>query len=741
MSALEQAKQLYGEALECHNGGRADLAETKFLEALALLGAAPQRVLILAHLSGLMIEHSRFDEARKYCEIVIQAGAANELTWMHLGLCHLGRSDHEQALECLGKALTINPEFADAHLNRGNVLADLKRFDLALASYDKAAALNPDFVDAHYNRAGLLQQDPARLNEALASYDKAIALDPAFAKAHNNRGLTLEKFGRYEEALACYDRAIALAPALVEAHNNRGLVLQTLDRFDEALATFETAVALKPDFVETLDNRGNLLLFLNRYTAAAASYEAALMIEPATGHPCKSMLVYAKMQSADWSAHRENADGLVADVRAGIGNVHPFSFLGTSDSAPDQLRCAQNWARRNHPSSAPSEWNGQRHRHDRIRIAYLSADFREHAVSYLLAGLFERHDRSVFEPVAISFGADSASAMRARLSVAFERFIDVRKQSDFQVANLMRELEIDIAVDLMGFTASARTKIFAMRAAPIQVNYLGFPGTMGAEYIDYILADRFVIPEDRRQHYAEKVVYLPDVFQANDSGRRITRRAPARADAGLPETGFIFCAFNNTYKITPRLFDIWMRLLGKVEGSVLLLLGMNDAARRNLQRHAQERGVEPGRLVFVPHIAYADHLARYQIADLFLDTLPFNAGTTASDALWGGLPLVTCSGDAFAARMAGSVLHAIGLPELITRSLEEYEALALKLATDAKLLAAIRAKLARNRETYPVFDTDRFRRHIEAAYVTMWERYQRGEPPESFAVEAIAQPK
>jgi predicted O-linked N-acetylglucosamine transferase (SPINDLY family) len=388
-------------------------------------------------------------------------------------------------------------------------------------------------------------------------------------------------------------------------------------------------------------------------------------------------------------------------------------------------------------ASPASLWNGERYQHDRIRLAYLSADFHEHATAYLMAELFEAHDRARFETTAISFGPDSNDGMRARLSAAFGRFIDVRNRGDREVAALLRKLEIDIAVDLKGFTAGARAGILSHRAAPVQVNYLGYPGTMGADFIDYILADRFVIPEEHYACYTEKVVYLPDTYQVNDSKRVIAERTPTRAEVELPDTDFVFCCFNNNYKITPEIFDCWMRLLNEVQGSVLWLLADNATASRNLRREAEARGVAPERLVFAPRVKLEDHLARQRLADLFLDTLPFTAHTTGSDALWAGLPLLTCHGTTFPGRVAASLLNAVGLRELIAYSLEEYEALALKLATSPAMLNDIRARLAQNRHTHSLFNTDRFRRHIEAAYTTMWERYQRGEPPESFAVEPI----
>jgi protein O-GlcNAc transferase len=370
-------------------------------------------------------------------------------------------------------------------------------------------------------------------------------------------------------------------------------------------------------------------------------------------------------------------------------------------------------------------------------LAYVSADFRDHPVSSLAAGLFETHDRSRFEVLGLSFGADDPGEMRSRMKAAFDRFIDIQDRSDHDAASLLRELEVDVAVDLMGLTANSRPGVFAKRPSPVQVNYLGYAGTIGADYIDYVIADRIVVPPDQHGNFSERVVYLPDSFQANDATRRISERTPSRAQAGLPEHCFVFCCFNNAFKITPDLFDVWMRLLGAIEGSVLWL-SAGGSARDNLRREAQRRGVSSDRLLFAPKTRrMEDHLARYRLADMFIDTLHFNAHTTASDALWAGLPVLTCAGATYASRVAGSLLHAVGLPELIAHSLDDYEALALRLAGDPALLGSFRQRLSRNRETFPLFDTGRFTRHLEAAYTTMWERQQRDQPPESFAVAPI----
>jgi protein O-GlcNAc transferase len=372
-----------------------------------------------------------------------------------------------------------------------------------------------------------------------------------------------------------------------------------------------------------------------------------------------------------------------------------------------------------------------------VRIAYLSADFHRHATAYLMAELFERHDRSRFEIIGVSFGVDDKSEMRKRLVAAFDQFYDVRRKSDEEVAKLLHDRQVDIAIDLKGYTTDSRPGFLAYRPTPIQASYLGFPGTMGAEFIDYIIADETVVPFEHQPFYAEKIVHLPDCYQVNDTKRKIAERMPTRQEVELPEEGCVFCCFNNNWKITPEVFGVWMRLLHAVEGSVLWLLGDNESAERNLRKEAQARGIDPARLVFAGRLPLEDHLARHRLADLFLDTLPYNAHTTASDALWVGLPVVTRLGESFAGRVAASLLNAIGLPELVTHSIEDYEALALRLAKDPSLLEGYRNRLATNRLTHPLFDTDRFRRHIEAAYLQMWEIWQRGEQPRSFAVEAL----
>jgi predicted O-linked N-acetylglucosamine transferase (SPINDLY family) len=604
-----------------------------------------------------------------------------------------GRAD--EALALIAAALDAKPDYPEAHYNRGNILAELRRYD-----------------------------------EALASYDRVLALQPAAAEAHHNRGNALFKLRRHEEALGAFERVLTIEPAHIAALNSYGTVLKELRRFNEAMASYDRALALRPDHADTLYNRGNLLKEVKRFDESLASYAKAHTLR--RDHPDRFGIIDPALAMCDWAQSDALADALCADLATGRSSVTPFTLVGYCGDPALHLQCAKNFIADRIPVRPAPLRDATRYRHERIRIAYLSADFRSHATAFLMAELFERHDRGRFEVLGISFGPDDNSDIRRRLVKSFDAFHDVRAKSDRDIARLLRDAEVDIAIDLKGFTQDCRVEILAHRPAPIQVGYLGYPGTIGADFLDYVIADPTVLPLDHQPFYTEKIVQLPNCYQVNDSTRVIGQKTPTRADAGLPDEGFVFCCFNNNYKIRRPLFDIWMRLLDAVPASVLWLLRDNDGAERNLRTEATARGIDPARLVFAGRTSLENHLARHRLADLFLDTLPYNAHTTASDALWTGLPVVTCQGTSFAGRVAASLLNAIGLPELVTGNLADYEILARRLATDPAALKEVRTKLAVNRTTQPLFDTDRFRRNIEAAYLRMWETFQRGEPAQAF---------
>ena len=580
---------------------------------------------------------------------------------------------------------------------------------------------------------GVIALQTRRAERGIELIRKAIGLNEKVAAAHNNLGKALLDLGRPGEALASFDQATALDPGFAEAHVNRGNALVKLRRLEDALVGYQQAVALRPDHAEAHRNCGNIFSKLRRYDEAFAAYDKVLALKPnlpgAEGHR-----LYARMHLCDWSRWEAESAHLIESVRNGHANTQPFIFLAIPSSSEDQLQCARLWAANNYPAHEKPVWQGERYHHDRIRVAYLSADFRQHALSFLMAGMFECHDKSRFEVTAISFGVDDNSEIGRRVKASFERFVDARSYSDEQIADLIKALEIDIAVDLMGFTTDSRTGIFARRPAPVQAHYLGYPGTIGARYIDYLIADRVVVPDNQRGFYSEKLVLLPDSYLVNDRKRSIADRTFTRTELGLPLDGFVFCCFNNNHKITPRVFDGWMRILGQVEDSVLWLFQDNAKAADNLKKEALARGVNAERLIFAGRMPPSDHLARHRAADLFLDTLPYNAHTTAADALWAGLPVLTCLGETFVGRVAASLLNAVGLPELITTTLEDYEALAIRLATHPDQLAAITAKLEANRLTTPLFDTRRFTAHIEAAYTAMHARHRAGLAPDHIAI-------
>ena len=679
----------------------------------------------------LLHRAGRVDEARTLCQQALRLRPHQPQALTLLGIICAQTGDFERAVALFGEALLLDPRNAAAHNNQGHALRALRRPADALASYDKAIALQPQQAPTHDSRGNALF-DLHRYEDALAGYDRAIALNPAYAQAYFDRGRALAELARHEAAIASIDRAIALGYGGAGAWYVRGNALYALEQFEAALESYDTAIAREPGNARAHHNRGNALFMLERYESAIASYDRAIALDPGIRSSPGERL-HARMQSADWRDFAPEVARLTARIERNEVASNPFVVLAACGSPRLQRLAAQTWVRERHPPDSSLSALPARSRHDRIRVGYFSADFRNHPTSFLTAELFEIHDRSRFELTAFSFGPDTKDEMRRRVEQAFERFLDVRQKSEREIAQLARALEMDIAVDLGGFTRGSRPRIFALRAAPLQVSYLGYLGTMSAEYMDYLIADDLIIPEARRQYYSERIVYLPS-YQVNDSLRRIADKRFSRAELGLPPAGFVFCCCNSTYKITPTTFDGWMRILNGVPGSVLYLLGGSEPVAGNLRREAHARGVAPERLVFGTRLPAPEYLARYRTADLFLDTLPYNAGATASDALWAGLPVLTCAGEAFAGRVGASLLHAVGLPELITATQEQYEALAVELAGNAKLLAGIRTKLLNSLGTAPLFNTAATARHLEAAYATMYDRYHAGLAPEHIRI-------
>lgn len=643
----------------------------------------------------------------------------------------LDRDDFAAAERVARHALAADAAHGEAAYLLGSTLLFQDRFQEALAPLRDALRLAPARGVAH--RLGYCHLALGDYGAAERVLREEIRRYPDLVNAYNALGVALASQSRHEEALAVFLEAARRAPDSAEANANAASALGDLGRHAEALPYLRRAVAAGPRLPDAHYNLGVLLHQLKQYEEAAASLEEAVRLAPYAPYAL-GQLAWNELVMCRWDRSADAVERLRRALREQGVVCAPFVLTAASASPEEQRLCAEIYVKHRFPARDAPLWQGERYRHDKLRIAYLSNDFNEHATAYLAAGLFETHDRTGFEVIALSYGPDDGSPMRRRLSRAFDRFVDANSMSDAQAASALREMEVDVAIDLKGHTTGARLGILAHRPAPIQASYLGFPGTTGAPFIDYLLADRFVVPERDRPFYSESLVYLPDSYQVNDGKREIAQLAMTRADAGLPADGFVFCCFNNSFKITRPMFRIGMRLLAKVPGSVLWLLEDNPSAVRSLQAAAHAAGVDPGRLVFAPRIPHSEHLARQRLADLFLDTLPCNAHTTASDALWGGLPVLTCAGTTFAGRVAGSLLWAVGLPELVTDGLPAYEALALALARDPGRLAGLRDRLARNRLSAPLFDTDRLRRHIEAAYALMVERQLRGEQPRDFVV-------
>jgi protein O-GlcNAc transferase len=651
----------------------------------------------------------------------------------NLGAVLQQMNEREAAVAAYRRVISLHPEIAAAHNNLGTVLKDQGLFDAALTAFETAIGLKPDYAEAYHNRGTILQHQ-GHLEEALAAYRQAIGLRGDSADAINNAGIVLQELGRAGEAIDLYRGLIARAPAHADAWNNLGTALLADGRPDEARAAFVQALALRPDFPEAVYNLGNAWRELGNLDEAIAAYRNAVRLRP-DDTEAFSQLVYHRAQACEWSDYEADQKKLIEIVRAG-GRVPPFYLLATAATASDQLICAQRWIAPIRPSRNFVFEHKPRVARDRIRLGYLSGDFHQHATAHLMAELFERHDRGRFEVFAYSYGPDDGSPMRARLTRAFDRFVDIRGQSHCNAAGMIHADQIDILVDLKGYTRNARPAISAHRPAPVQVSYLGFPATMGADFIDYIIADPFVIPASQRPFFAERLVHLQGCYQVNDRKRERAGPDISRQHCGLPAEGFVFCSFNNSYKISPAFFDIWMRLLQAVPGSVLWLLAANALVKGNLRAEAEKRGVDPDRLIFAPLVLPAEHVGRHRHADLFLDTLPCNAHTTASDALWAGLPVLTLSGETFAGRVAGSLLTALGMAELITESREAYEQTALALAHDRPRLAALRERLARQRDQSPLFDLPRTTGHLEAAYSRMWQTWLSQKAPESFSIES-----
>jgi len=651
----------------------------------------------------------------------------------NLGVTHRELGQLNAAVKSYEKALNLKPDYTEAHFNLGNAYKELGQLEDAVMSYEKALSYKPDHANAHNNLGNALS-DLGQLDDALKSYQKAVAIQPNFADAHNNLGLVFMELGQLDAAVKCYEKALTFKPDYAEVQNNLGTALSDLGQLHDAVKSYQKALAVKPDYALAQINLGRIMLRLQRMDKALEFFERAIVLNPNLDYILGD-LINTKMHLCLWDDLESYLNELTNKVINGEKVLKPFPLLALIDNPEIQRKTAEIYFKDKYPQNHFLPKLEYYPKHKKIRIGYFSADFHNHATMHLMAELFECHDKCSFELIAFSFGADNRDKWRHRVVLCFDKFLDVSLKSDQEVLLLARKMKIDIAVDLKGYTQDCRTGIFAMSAAPIQVNYLGYPGTMAADYMDYLVADQTIIPKKNQKYYSEKIVYMPHSYQANTSLIDAPKTSFSRQEIGLPKTGFIFCCFNNNYKITPTTFTGWMRILKAVEDSVLWLFESSNISIKNLKKEAIKFGINENRLVFAKFLPNEEHLTRIQHADLFIDTLPYNAHTTTSDALRMGLPVLTCIGNSFASRVAASLLNAVNLPELITTNQEQYESLAIELATNPEKLKIIKDKLVNNLATSPLYNTPLFTRHLESAYMEMYDRYQNGLEPDHIYVE------
>jgi protein O-GlcNAc transferase len=766
LAPLDAANQRRLAELFSQTGDSAS-AESALNRALEL---EPNNARALNNLGNLLTRLGRVSEAIPLLEqaIVVQPAYPIALNNLGLALARSGRLD--EAIAAFDRALCAAPLLPAAYLGRIHALLAVDRPADALTACEELLArrgTSDGFAGLLGLRACALL-DLKRAPEALAAATEATLADPRDAQAFLALGLARVLCGQATGALEAFDRALALRPTLAKAHGGRGLALAATGKADEAIAAYERAAALDPRDPVVFLEVGQLMLRLGRHANAHAAFCAALELHPthrdalegramtliglnrheealplltaleASGPPIDylpGVKFHSQLHCCDWRDYDASRHTIGAGVRRGERVEAPFSFLAHGESAADQRLCAQTFVADRCRVAHRLTVRGERLGGRRLRIAYLSSDFGDHPVGQLIAGLLESHDRSRFEIYALSAAPKTDSPLRRRLERAVDHFLEMAALQDAAYAAQMAELSIDIAVDLGGHTTGNRTRVLALRPAPLQVSFLGYPGTSGADFMDYIVADRHVIPEPERIHYSEQVIYLPDTYLPSDFAVPPVA-APTRIEAGLPADGFVYCSFNAPYKISPALFDVWIRILTAAPDSVLWLREASGAVKKNLAREAERRGADPARLIYAPRVpTHTAHGARLSLADLFLDTSPYNAHTTASDALGAGVPVITLRGKTFASRVATSLLHACDLGHLAVQTAEEYEQLAIALARTPHRVAELKAHLSRVRMTAPLFDTVQFCRHLEAAYNEIWARHERGEGPSTLWVD------
>ena len=725
-------KEKYNQAVNFLKSGKLDKAKVLCLE---ILEEQPDDFDTLRLFALISFQDKNYHQSLDLISraIKIKPDFAEIYNFYSIVLIHLKKID--EAIKSWNDAIKIKPDYAEAYYNRANALSELRRFNEAVESYDKAIQIKPDYAEAYYNR-GIALLKLGRLDEAIESYDKAIQIKPDYAEVHNNRGNALLNFNKLNEAIESYDKAIQIKPDYAEAYYNRANALSELRRFNEAVESYDKAIQIKPDSVEFHYNRGIALIKFNKLEDALQSYDRAIKIKPDHNY-LLGQYFHLKNKMCDWSNFNENLENLKDKILKLKTASIPWSILSIYDSPLLQKISAETYLKSKYSKTNILKPIIKREPNKKIRIGYFTANFRDHAQSYLLVKALELHDKSKFELIGFSLNPVNKShdEMYKRISSIFDQFIDVGSKSDIEIVEISRDIKIDIAVDLMGFTQNNKFRIFIKRCAPIQINYLGYPGTSGSNCMDYLIGDKIVIPKENQKFFTEKIAYMPNTYQANGSEKQISKKKFTREEFGLPKNSFVFCCFNQNYKINPETFDLWIEILNSVNNSVLWLFEADPIASKNLKKELEVKGLNPCRIIFAKKMSQADHLARHQLADLFIDSFPYTAHTTCSDALWAGLPVLTRIGNSFASRVAASLLAAIDLSEMIVKTKKEYKDLAIEIANNKEKLKQIKNKLQKNILTKPLFDTKLFTKNIEELYSIMYQRYHSGLPTDHIEIE------
>ena len=758
-----------------HQSGNLTQAEEFYQKILAQNSRHPDALQLLGVIA---FQRENHDEAERLMSRAVQIEPENPIFLNTLGTVYNAKGKHTKALGCYKKAIQFNSDNLEALCNLAQTFHMLKEVKAAVDCYQKSILLNPNHFEAHFN-LGILLHEQGFLEDAICSYQKAIDLKPDFAKTYYYAGIAFQDRGAMEKAIFYYRKVIALQPQFFEAYNGMGTAWQGLNKFEKALACYQKALDLVPDFHVAYVNMGNVfqaqgkpnkavtyyrkaieiepqnavthlnmgisLMDSGKSAEAKSSYRRALEINPEYAKAC-AYLVSRLQQECSWQELRRWDKKLDVLTRRSLDKgVTPAEtpFLNITRHADPELnfKVARLWCRNFNRQTSSRPWNfdfGDRlSKGGRITVGYLSNNYRNHPTAHLMVDLFGVHNRARFNVACYSYGKNDGSSYRALIQHNCDRFVELNKLDNVQAAAKIFEDKVDILVDLAGHTEGNRMEICALRPAPVQVRYLGMPGTTGADCFDYIITDSVVTPKAHAPCYSEKFVYLPGCYQINSDRKSLAGLSFSREELGLPERDFVFCSFNTNYKLDPIIFDIWMRIMGRVRGSVLWLLKGSEAVVRNLRKEADSRGIDPDRMVFAPKVPKEEHLARLQVADLALDTWVVNGAITTSDALWAGIPVLAVEGSHFASRMSSSILAAVGLADLVAPSFEEYEALAVHLAENPLELKKVKEKLKINQKTKPLFNTAHFVSQLERAYEIMSDIYRAGDEPRQIEAKEI----